>query len=97
MTTAPRRITAVLAGSPGGPAMNSVSVNAPFSRLRACRRGAIRYQLIRKPLTVAGISQMAGSPQVNAAPLTPSRLQAEEELAEALSAATTGPSLRPPR
>ena len=66
-------------------------------RLCADSRGAIRNQLIMNPPSVAGISHTAGRPQAKAAPLTPSRLQAEDELAEALSAATRGPSLRPPR
>ena len=60
--------------------MNSVSVSAPLVRLCLARRGATTYQLIRKPLRVAGISQTAGRPQAKAAPLTPSRLQADEEL-----------------
>ena len=55
------------------------------------------YQLITKPESVAGINQMAGSPQAKAAPLTPSKLQAEEELADALRAAIAPPSFLPPR
>ena len=85
MTNDPRRSMVRRPGSSRGPAMNSVSVSAPRSRLSRARRGATRYQLIRKPPTVAGISQTAGRPHTNAAPLTPSRLQADEELAEALN------------
>ena len=40
---------------------------------------------------------MADSPYLNAAPLTPNKVQAEDELAEDEIAATQGPKLRPPR
>ncbi len=60
-------------------------------------RGATHNQLMRNPETVAGKSHSAESPHAYAAPLTPNRVQAEDELAEALSAATQDPSRRPPR
>ncbi len=68
--------------------MMALSVIA-FSRLASvCSRGATQAQFNKKPPTVAGKIQSAGNPQAYAAPLTPSRVQAEEELAEALIAAT---------
>jgi hypothetical protein len=77
--------------------MNSIRVTAWLAALARCKRGAIKYQLMIKPVSTAGISHTADTPQANAAPLMPSRLQADDELVDALSAATTGPSLRPPR
>ena len=75
----------------------SVSVSAPFSCAIRLSLGATQSQLIRKPPTVAGKSHTALKPQRYAAPLTPSSVQADDELAEALSAARPGPSLRPAR
>jgi len=53
--------------------------------------------LSAKPPTHAGSSHAAATPKFQAKPLTPSSVQADEELAEALIAATAGPSARPPR
>ena len=50
-----------------------------------------------KPEIVAGKIQIAGNPHKYAAPLTPSNVHAEDEDAEALRAATHGPSFRPPK
>ena len=88
----------ILIDSPLWPvAKTSVKVNAFIFRPYSLNRGAIYIQLIINPDKVAGNNQRAGKPHKYAAPLTPSRVQAEDELAEALKAATQGPSLPPPR
>ena len=78
-------------------AMTSVDVSAPPAWLMRRSPGARTSQLSRNPPTHAGSSQMADTPEAYAKPLTPSRVHADEELADALSEATTGPSRRPPR
>src|SRR6056297_539886 len=95
--TAATRSTVLRAAPNSAGAMISASVMAPVSRDSTRRRGAIRNQLIRNPLSVAGNSHSADSPQEYAAPLTASSVQADDELAEPLSAASQGPSRRPPR
>jgi len=82
---------------PGGPASSSVTVTAPRSRASFCNLGARKYQLRTNPPTQDGNSQIAGNPNAHANPETPSSVQADEELALALSAATHGPSFLPPR
>lgn len=77
--------------------MTSLNVTDPSAADNLRNRGATKIQLKRKPPTVAGNNHRAGNPQVYAAPLTPSKVHAEDELADALMAATQGPSSRPPR
>ena len=77
-------------------ANTSVNVIAPTFRPCRLSLGAIYNQLKMKPETVAGKIQIAGNPHKYAAPLTPSNVHAEDEDAEALRAATHGPSFRPP-
>ena len=77
--------------------MTSLKVTEPSSLDSFCRRGATHSQLMTNPPTVDGKIHNAGSPQAYAAPLTPSKVQADDELAEALIAATQGPSPRPAR
>jgi len=70
---------------------------APVVWLRRRSPGATTVQLSTKPPTQAGNNQSAPRPQPYAAPLTPSNVQADEELAAELIAATVGPSCRAPR
>jgi len=72
-------------------------VTAPSFADSARNRGATKVQLKMNPPTVAGNSHSAGKPQAYAAPLTPSSVHADDELADALIAATHGPSPRPAR
>ena len=74
----------------------SGSVTASIRFASDITLGATQNQLITKPNSVAGNSHSAGSPQANAAPLTPKSVHADDELAEALIAATSGPRFLPP-
>ena len=78
-------------------AKTSVRVKAPIFLLCTLSFGAMYNQFIINPESVAGNNQIAGKPHKYAAPLTPRSVHAEEELADALSAATQGPSFLPPR